>query len=129
MLSFSLTLVLFASYYQLTYAGSVNSGGNCSLEQSKLQPGTYEFWSNCDSVTYCNEQGICTPKGCRKDQFPFGYAVGATLPPQCSSTQFCPDEGSGCLDLLAVGSPCQLNRDGIKKSFICREKKLKRKAY
>jgi hypothetical protein len=111
MLSLSLTLVLFASY-QAVYAGSVNNGGNCSISDNKLQTGTYQFWSDCNSVTYCTDQGTCVPKGCRKDEFPFGYAQGAVLPPECTSKgQFCPDEGSSCQDLLPVGSACQLNRD------------------
>jgi len=104
------TLILFASY-QIAYAGSVNNGGNCSTSDNRLQTGSFQFWSDCNSVTFCTDQGICTPKRCRKDEFPFGYAQGATLPPKCPTGQFCPDEGSECQALLAVGSLCQLNRD------------------
>lgn len=111
MYSLSLTLILLASY-QAAYAGSVNNGGNCSTANSRLQTGTFQFWSDCNSVTFCTDQGICTPKGCRRDEFPFGYTQGANLPPKCSQGQFCPDEGSACQALLPVGSPCQLNRDG-----------------
>lgn len=106
------TFIVFAAH-RAAYAGSVNSGGNCSTADNKLQVGSFQFWSDCNSVTFCTDQGICTPKGCRKDEFPFGYTQGANLPPKCPSGQFCPDEGSACQDVLAVGSPCQLNRDGI----------------
>jgi hypothetical protein len=106
----SLTLILFASY-QAAYAGSVNIGGNCSIADNRLQAGTYQFWSDCDAVSYCSDAGVCTAKGCRKDDFPFGYAQGATLPPKCVKGEFCPDEGSSCQPLLAVTSGCQLNRD------------------
>jgi hypothetical protein len=109
-LSIFSTLILFAAY-RAAYAGSVNNGGNCSTADNKLQVGSFQFWSDCNSVTFCTEQGICTPKGCRKDEFPFGYSQGANLPPKCPSGQFCPDEGSACQDVLRVGSPCQLNRD------------------
>ena len=116
MRSLSFTVILFASY-QAAYAGSVNNGGNCSTADNRLQTGSFQFWSDCNSVNYCTDQGICVPKGCRRDEFPFGYAQGANLPPKCPIGQFCPDEGSECQTLLPVGSPCQLNRDGTK--FVC----------
>jgi hypothetical protein len=118
-LSISFTLILFAAY-RAAYAGSVNNGGNCSTGDNKLQIGSFQFWSDCNSVTYCTDKGICTPKGCRRDEFPFGYAQGASLPPKCPGGQFCPDEGSACQNVLPVGSPCQLNRDGIKVVYSLR---------
>lgn len=33
------------------------------------------------------------------------------VPPLCARGQFCPDEGSGCRALAAVGTPCQAGRD------------------
>ncbi|KAJ7733757.1 hypothetical protein DFH07DRAFT_132432 [Mycena maculata] len=105
-----LTLV-FLSCWALVDAGSVSKGGNCTQADSRLQIGTYQFFDDCDSVTYCASNGTCLLKGCRKDEFPFGYATGATLPPLCPSGQFCPDEADVCQAQLTVGSPCQLNRD------------------
>ncbi|GJJ06569.1 hypothetical protein Clacol_000762 [Clathrus columnatus] len=60
----------------------------------------------------CTED-IWNPRwtGCRRDEFPLGYAQDAVLPPKCPPGQFCPDEGDACQPLLPVGSPCQLNRD------------------
>lgn len=107
----SLTFFLFASF-QTIYAGSVNIGGNCSVGDNRLQSGTYQFWSDCDAVSFCSDAGVCTAKQCRKDEFPFGYQQGATLPPKCQKGEFCPDEGSECQTLIDVGNPCQLNRDG-----------------
>ncbi|KAF8973317.1 hypothetical protein BDZ97DRAFT_1780804 [Flammula alnicola] len=106
-----LTLVLFASLQEIL-AGSFNKGDNCTTGSNRLQTGTFQFWSECNSVTFCSDNGTCVPKGCRKDDFPFGYAQGATnIPDKCDKGEFCPDEGSSCQPVLDVGSPCQLNRD------------------
>nr|GAT57624.1 predicted protein [Mycena chlorophos] len=105
-----LTLV-FLSYSVLVNAGSANKGDNCSQSDNRLQAGTYQFFSDCNSVTYCAANGTCLLRGCRKDEFPFGYQTGASVPPKCDLGQFCPDEMDACQPLLAVGSPCQLNRD------------------
>ena len=107
-----LTLVLF-SWGSLVEAGSVNYGGACNIGNQKLEEGTYQFQTDCDSVTFCNSSGLCDHRGCRKDEFPFGYSQTATLPPLCPKGQFCPDEEDQCLPLLAVGSPCQFDRDGM----------------
>jgi guanyl-specific ribonuclease Sa len=63
---------------------------------------------------------VCRKKGCRKDRFPLGYDTGESHgngkqiapPPLCPVTQFCPDEGSECVPKIAVGQPCQFDRDG-----------------
>lgn len=105
-----LILLLFLP---LAYAGSLNNGNSCSQTNNRLQSGTFQFWDQCDSVTFCSESGICKPKGCRKDEYPFGYPQDSkSIPNKCPTGQFCPDEQDQCLPLLAVGSPCQLNRDG-----------------
>ncbi|PPQ70688.1 hypothetical protein CVT24_000170 [Panaeolus cyanescens] len=105
-----LTLVL-SSLLSLVFAGNVSKDGPCSTGNNRLQAGTFQFWSECNSVTFCSEQGLCVEKRCRRDDFPFGYEQGAELPPKCRSGEFCPDEGSDCQPLLPVDSPCQLNRD------------------
>lgn len=94
-------------------AGTLSKGSNCSVTSQRLNLGTYQFYSECDSVTYCDAAtGMCELKRCRKDVFPFGYTEGSELPPMCPSDKFCPDEEDQCLDLLPVDSPCQFNRDG-----------------
>ncbi|KDR75935.1 hypothetical protein GALMADRAFT_68174 [Galerina marginata CBS 339.88] len=106
-----LTLILFASH-KASLAGSVDKGGSCSQGNNRLQTGTFQFWSDCNSVTYCADNSTCVPKGCRKDEFPFGYPQGSNdLPPKCGKGEFCPDEGTACQTLLSVGTQCQLNRD------------------
>ena len=55
--------------------------------------------------------GFCKAKGCRKDEFPFGYK-GLAPPPMCPSGQFCPDAEDACQPLIPIGSVCELNRDG-----------------
>jgi hypothetical protein len=83
------------------------------VTRNRLQIGTYEFTSDCNSVTFCNPNtNKCERKKCRRDEYPFGYKPGASLPPRCPDSQFCPDEQDGCLDKLVVDSDCQLNRDG-----------------
>jgi len=76
-----------------------------------LLPGTYQFSSDCGPATFCSDAGVCKARGCRRDEFPFGYNPTDTLPKQCPDDEFCPDEGDACQKKLAVGSPCQLNRD------------------
>ncbi|GAW01795.1 hypothetical protein LENED_003408 [Lentinula edodes] len=74
--------------------------------------GTYQFYTDCNSVTYCASNGTCAHRGCRKDDFPFGYPQDSdNLPPKCGKSQFCPDEMDDCLNVLPVGSACQMNRD------------------
>ena len=104
--------LLFSLWGPLAEAGSVDYGGSCQISNQKLEFGTYQFQSDCDSTTFCNSSSLCDHKGCRKDEYPFGYATGATLPPRCDTGYFCPDEGDQCLPVLAVGSPCQFDRDG-----------------
>ncbi|KAJ8589322.1 hypothetical protein M405DRAFT_738777 [Rhizopogon salebrosus TDB-379] len=103
--------LVFSSWYTLVHAGSQTKGQSCTVSNNRLQIGTYQFYSDCDAQTYCSSQGICELKGCRKDQYPFGYSPDATLPPKCPSGQFCPDECDACQPWLPVDSACQLNRD------------------
>jgi hypothetical protein len=86
-------------------------GTACSQANQKLSHGNYQLTSDCDAAFYCASNSTCAHKGCRNQDFPFGYAQGAELPPECPSGQFCPDEGDACQPQLAVDSPCQLNRD------------------
>lgn len=110
-------LYLGASHY--VEAGTLSKGSNCSVSSQRLNLGTYQFYSECDSVTYCDAgTGMCELKRCRKDMFPFGYVDDSELPPMCPSGKFCPDEEDQCLDLLPVDSPCQFNRDGRKAPSI-----------
>ncbi|KAJ6609821.1 hypothetical protein B0H10DRAFT_2062615 [Mycena sp. CBHHK59/15] len=109
MLPFTLVLL---SCYALVNAGSVNKGGNCLQAHNRLQTGTYQFFDDCDSVTYCASNNTCLLKGCRRDDFPFGYPQdSSSIPDKCPTGQFCPDEEDACQPLLAVNSQCQLNRD------------------
>jgi len=109
-LSFTL---LFFSCYSSVQAGTLDHNQSCSQGENRLQAGTYQFWSQCNLQNWCAPSGVCTPKGCRKDDFPFGYNPNDRLPEKCPKGQFCPDEEDACQTLLVVGSPCQLNRDGI----------------
>jgi len=100
----------FLSTSSFVWAGENTKGQSCNLGENRLQAGTYQFWSECDSVTFC-DNGTCQPRKCRRDEYPFGYTQGADLPPKCDKGSFCPDEESGCQPILTVDSSCQLNRD------------------
>ncbi|KAJ1307793.1 hypothetical protein OPQ81_001878 [Rhizoctonia solani] len=86
-------------------------GESCDPTRNRLNPETKKFSSDCDGMTFCSPEGVCQPKGCRRDEFPFGYDPNITLPPMCPKDQFCPDEEDMCLPVMSPGSTCQLNRD------------------
>lgn len=98
----------------------------CNPSHNGLATGTLQYVSDCNATTFCNSDGTCQPKGCRRDEFPLGYPLSGIkangwkldTPDKCDSTQFCPDEGTACQDLLAVGSACQLDRDGERAPFL-----------
>ena len=112
-------IVLIFSSMVLFFPGFVKSGMaplgiNCSASNNHLDPSTHKFITECPATTFCSapEGGSCIPKLCRRDEFPFEFASGdIPVPPMCEKGTFCPDEGSGCEVLSAVGEPCQLNRD------------------
>ncbi|KAI0768849.1 hypothetical protein BD413DRAFT_562125 [Trametes elegans] len=92
-------------------AGTVTFGHYCNPARQKLQEGTYQFQTDCDAQTYCAANSTCAHRGCRSDEFPFGYSPTQKLPPKCDKGFFCPDEMDQCQQILPVGSPCQFNRD------------------
>ncbi|KAF5389484.1 hypothetical protein D9757_004301 [Collybiopsis confluens] len=105
-------LLVFLSCFAVVYAGGGNFGDSCSISDNRLQIGTYQFYSDCNSVTYCAPNNTCAHRGCRKDDFPFGYPQDSdSIPPKCRRGQFCPDEMDVCQEVLSVGSACQMNRD------------------
>ncbi|KAE8203343.1 hypothetical protein CF328_g1707 [Tilletia controversa] len=57
--------------------------------------------------------GVCRLKGCRRDEYPFGYkgVPSDQIPPMCGSGTYCPDEENDCQPLIPLGGFCQLNRD------------------
>lgn len=94
-------------------AGDAQFGDRCNPDHQKLQEGTFQFQTDCDAMTFCfSGNSTCAHRGCRQDEFPFGYSKTAKLPDRCPKGQFCPDEQDLCQPLLAAGSACQFNRDG-----------------
>lgn len=108
-----LFLLLSTAFFVQSISAKVALGGACSQDDNRLDSATGAFVTDCDSATYCSDDGVCVAKTCRKDEYPLGYSgvSFADLPPLCPTGQFCPDEGSGCLDQIAVGGGCQLDRD------------------
>lgn len=103
------TLFLLASFS----SASTGPGGACSTLKDRLDPLSHKFVSQCSPQTFCSapENGTCTPRLCRRDEFPFGYSENDIIPPLCPTGTFCSDQGDGCKPLTPVGGPCQLNRD------------------
>jgi hypothetical protein len=93
-------------------AGFVPEGGPCSASTNHLDVASHKFVSECTDQAFCSQSvnETCIPRQCRTDEFPFGYG-DLPIPPQCHQGSFCPDEGSGCKPLVAVGEACQFNRD------------------
>ena len=93
--------------------GTLPEGSPCSSAHNRIDKLSHRFIDDCDDKTFCSgsPDGICIPKRCRADLFPFGYKDGDVLPPLCDPGSFCPDEGGGCVPLVEVGRPCQMNQD------------------
>ncbi|CEL55660.1 hypothetical protein RSOLAG1IB_01672 [Rhizoctonia solani AG-1 IB] len=88
-----------------------HKGEPCDPSRNRLNAETRKFTSDCDAMTFCSPEGECQPKGCRRDEFPFGYDPDVPLPWMCPRGQFCPDEEDKCLPAMPPGFACQLNRD------------------
>lgn len=106
----------------ITYANAAENatelplvGNPCNPANTRLLVDNNQLTSDCGYVAWCDtSDNICKVRGCRKDEWPFGFnKVQRHLwPSYCPSTQFCPDEGSFCMDKVGLGQPCQLGRDG-----------------
>ncbi|KZV90885.1 hypothetical protein EXIGLDRAFT_770445 [Exidia glandulosa HHB12029] len=95
-------------------AGTTPAGQPCDPSAARLDPDTFKLESDCAQDCFCSHTtGFCTPKQCRSDEFPFGYARHSnhTPPPLCPQGSFCADEEDRCRPLLPLGSLCQMNRD------------------
>ncbi|KAH8823020.1 hypothetical protein DL96DRAFT_1620171 [Flagelloscypha sp. PMI_526] len=111
-------LVLASSYsFILALAGAMGEGSPCTPTNDHLDPLSHKFLSDCTTRTFCsppsspNGNWTCVPRLCRRDEYPFGYPFDVILPPMCAEGRFCPDQGSGCLQKLPLGSKCQMGRD------------------
>ena len=94
----------------------ITLGTACTTENDRLDTATGKFSSDCDDASFCSgiggTNGTCQPRECSRDEFPFGFTnVTMPIPPLCARGAFCPDEGSGCRPLAAVGTPCEAGRD------------------
>ena len=116
----SLRVLIFAYVYLYgslvipgVRSGTSPEGSSCSTVNSRIDKLSHRFIDDCDDKTFCSGSvdGTCVPKRCRTDVFPFGYKDTDVLPPLCDTGSFCPDEGGGCVPLVEVGQPCQMNQD------------------
>ncbi|PPQ80285.1 hypothetical protein CVT25_003682 [Psilocybe cyanescens] len=105
----------------------------CSPKNVKLNPSTHKLISECVETSFCAAPpgspvnatglGVCFPRLCRRDEYPFGYgtygggqgrrknATQIPIPPMCPKGTFCPDTGSGCRLEVEIGGTCELARD------------------
>jgi hypothetical protein len=122
MVILSPTLIFLFSLPVLVLSATNSSNSDtptCNPSHNGLTSGSLQFSSDCNATTWCNN-GECQPKACRRDRFPLGYDTGGSvgngkhiaMPPLCAADEFCPDEGSQCVKKIAVGRPCQFDRDG-----------------
>jgi hypothetical protein len=104
---------IFAALAVASESSPPTLGKACSVTSNRLDPRTKRFTSDCDAQTFCSGivNGTCISRQCRREEFPFGYGANQTVPALCPAGSFCPDEGDTCLPLVAVGQPCQFNRD------------------
>src|ERR1700761_1639577 len=113
-----LLVLVLLSCTAISLCGNVTLGGSCSLANNRVDAASHVFETDCDTQTFCSSNittssaGICQAKKCRRDEWPFGYAPGAILPPLCEDGYYCPDEEDGCKGLIEIGGNCQLGRDG-----------------
>lgn len=107
------TRTLYPSLAAISEPPPTALGKPCSIASNHLDPRTKKFASDCDAQTFCQGtvNGTCVARQCRRDEFPFGYRANQTQPGLCPEGSFCPDEGDACRPLVAVGQPCQFNRD------------------
>lgn len=115
-LMFILYLCGFLSLHSLGAAQSqhVSLNATCEPNSNRVDFATHKFMSDCEPRTYCNLlNNTCQLKGCRVDEYPFGYDRGEILPPLCPPGSFCPDAQSQCLPLWPVRHSCELARDGV----------------
>ncbi|PWN91001.1 hypothetical protein FA10DRAFT_286670 [Acaromyces ingoldii] len=113
-------------------------GAPCDPRRSVLDQLTHCFRSDCGPREWCRplaaplqappakeaggggggkeveSSGSCVPKGCRRDEYPWGYhgVETADLPRMCDDgLTYCPNDESVCLPHIALGDACELNRD------------------
>ncbi|KAH8924027.1 hypothetical protein BT69DRAFT_1261801 [Atractiella rhizophila] len=116
-------MILPFTYLILAFRVETNAqtlGSPCVPSNNKLDPSSHTFHTDCGPVLFCapdasgsGGSGTCARKGCRKDEYPFGYNVTDRLPPMCPPSQFCPDAEDACRPLVPIGGVCELNRDGL----------------
>lgn len=72
-----------------TLAARVGEGQSCSTANNRIDINSGAFLTDCDAQTYCTSAGTCAARGCRSDEYPYGYngVAFADLPPMCPRGQ------------------------------------------
>ena len=90
-------------------------GTPCNPNNTRMLVDNNQLRTDCGYLAWCDPtDNTCKVRGCRRDEWPFGFnrKVRELWPPKCNAGQFCPDEGSYCMDMVGLGAQCQLSRDG-----------------
>ncbi|CED85392.1 hypothetical protein [Phaffia rhodozyma] len=114
MLTFPFVLALLplaCNLFTPVRADKAEIGAACEYAAVHLDVTTYALVTGCVPSAYCSSDNICVARTCRRDEFPYGYAEDAVLPPRCEEGYVCPDEGSGCVAQVGPGETCQVDRD------------------
>lgn len=62
----------------------LSTGEPCQESNNKLDPNSHKFLSDCGPIDFCNSTTqTCDLKGCRTDEFPFGYSSEDLMPELC----------------------------------------------
>lgn len=82
-------LLLLALQPATTFAARVGVGQACSTSNNRIDANSGAFLTDCDAQTYCTSAGVCAARGCRSDEYPYGYngVSFADLPPMCPRGQ------------------------------------------
>jgi hypothetical protein len=118
---FALTLAFFGQAVKAQSNDSTSNdnqfdktGSACQVNHTLLLTASNQLMTDCGYLAWCDPTtNTCAARGCRREEYPFGYSKveRSKWPQKCDSHQFCPDEGSLCMDKIALGGACQLNRD------------------
>jgi len=103
-----------AQYDDNGYGPEKNFGDQCNPNQHSYNQ-FLKYSDDCNSqMLACNANTqTCVWKTCANVDYLKHWNVqkNSKVPQRCSSTQFCPDDGSACQDLLPPGSTCSPQRD------------------
>ncbi|KAG2237477.1 hypothetical protein INT48_005510 [Thamnidium elegans] len=84
-------------------------------DSSARYSATWQYDDSCENVYFfcdSSRNNTCNYKACSNTDFIQGWDIAAhKLPERCNNQMYCPDNGSQCTPLVAIGDRCELQRD------------------